>query len=115
MKTTDLDFVLGPSQLIPPGEGRNFEIAGERIAVFRTRRGEVFATQAKCPHKNGLLADGLVGDGSVVCPLHAWKFDLTTGEALTGSCKLTTYPVSVTDDGVIVVTIRVPETSEVII
>ena len=111
---TDLEFTLGPLGLIPPGEGRNFDVAGERVAVFHTRTGEVFATQASCPHKNGPLADGLVGGGSVICPLHAWKFDLSTGETLAGSCKLTTYPIRVTADGKLVLTLRVPDMSEVI-
>jgi nitrite reductase (NADH) small subunit len=114
MKTTDLQFTLGPLHLIPPGEGRNFEVAGECVAVFRTRAGEVFATEAKCPHKSGPLADGLVGGRAVICPLHAWKFDLITGEALVGSCKLTTYPVRLTEDDKIVLTLRAPGIKEVI-
>ena len=114
MKTTDLEFTLGPLRLIPPGEGRTFDVLGERVAVFHTRAGEVFATQAHCPHRNGPLADGLVGGGSVICPLHAWKFDLTSGEPLLGSCKLITYPVRVSADGKIVLTVCVPEMREVI-
>lgn len=105
MKTNELEFTLGPPHLIPPGEGRNFDVLGERIAVFHTRSGEVFATQAECPHRSGSLADGLVGGRSVICPLHAWKFDLTTGEPLLGDCKLTTYPVRLSADGEIVLTI----------
>jgi nitrite reductase (NADH) small subunit len=111
---TDLEFTLGPLHLIPPGEGRSFEVAGEHVAVFRTRAGEVFATQARCPHKNGPLADGLTGGRALICPLHAWKFDLSTGEQVAGSCRLTTYPVSVTSDGKIVLKIRVPDMGEIV-
>lgn len=85
---------LGPVDAIPCGEGRNYEVAGERIAVFHLRSGEIFAVQALCPHKNGPLADGLVGNGMVICPLHAWKFDLKTGDPILGSCPLKTYPVA---------------------
>jgi len=46
-------------------------------------------------HKRGPLADGLVGGETVICPLHGWKFDLKTGQALFGDCGLKTYPVSV--------------------
>ena len=111
MKTTDLELTLGPLALIPPGEGRNFDVLGERVAVFHTRTGEVFATQANCPHKNGPLADGLVGNRSVICPLHAWKFDLATGEPLLGECKLTRYPVRLSEDSNIVLTVGVPDGS----
>jgi nitrite reductase (NADH) small subunit len=54
------------------------------VAVFHTRAGDVFATQAQCPHKAGPLADGMVGDATLVCPLHDWRFDLATGTAISG-------------------------------
>lgn len=109
MNATEIEVTLGPLSLIPAGEGRNFEIAGERIAVFHTRAGQVFATQADCPHKNGPLADGLVGGNTVICPLHSWKFDLSTGGADMGSCALKTYLVSVNEDKQIILTLGVPE------
>ncbi|MBI2395214.1 MAG: Rieske 2Fe-2S domain-containing protein [Deltaproteobacteria bacterium] len=85
---------LGPIELVPPGEGRTFDLGGMAIAVFRTRDGELYATQARCPHKQGPLADGLVGGRSVTCPLHARRFDLATGQAHGGECDaLRTYPV----------------------
>ena len=91
--------VLGPSALVPPGEGRVFEVDGRRIAVFRTRQGELFAAQADCPHRQGPLADGLVGGGHVVCPLHGLRFDLRTGEAIGHACaSLTTYLVAETGE-----------------
>lgn len=102
-------MTLGSLQLIPPGEGRNFAVAGERIAVFHTRAGELFATQADCPHRNGPLADGLVGDRTVICPLHAWKFDLGSGALQGGDCKLKTYPVRLTCDGLIALTVSTTE------
>jgi nitrite reductase (NADH) small subunit len=111
MNMTELKVTLGPFSLIPPGEGRNFEFAGMHIAVFRTRAGELFATQANCPHKNGPLADGLVGGSTLICPLHAWKFDLKTGGLLDGSCALKTYQVELSDQEQIIVTLPVPELS----
>ncbi len=86
------EVTLAPLSAIPLGEGRTFEVQGEQIAVFRTREGEVFAVQAECPHKGGPLADGLVGGSTVICPLHAWKFDLKTGLPLMGTCALRTFP-----------------------
>ncbi len=65
--------------------------------MFHTRGGDVYAVQAECPHRGGPLADGLVGGTTLICPLHAWKFDLTTGQALFGDCGLKTYPVRVDD------------------
>jgi nitrite reductase (NADH) small subunit len=55
-------------------------VAGEEIAVFRQRDGQLFAVQNRCPHRQGALAEGIAGGGKVICPLHAHKFDLATGE-----------------------------------
>ena len=97
---------LGPADRIPLGEGRTFDLGGTRVAVFRARDGQVFATQAACPHRGGPLADGLMGERCIVCPLHAFKFDLATGAPLGHACgSLATYAVSVGDDGHILLTL----------
>jgi nitrite reductase (NADH) small subunit len=91
---------LGSIDRIPPGEGQTFVVAGREIAVFRARGSdEVHAIQARCPHKAGLLADGIVGDGKVICPMHSYKFDLATGTPLGNGChSLTTYRTEITSD-----------------
>jgi nitrite reductase (NADH) small subunit len=78
---------------VPVGEGRAFECGGMRIAVFHTRNGSVFATAADCPHRKGPLADGLVGNEVVLCPLHEKSFNLHTGHASDGTCSVPTYKV----------------------
>lgn len=88
---------LGAVGNIPLGEGRVYSVSGENIAVFRTRSGAVYAVQAECPHRGGPLADGLVGGTTLICPLHGWKFDLTTGHALFGDCGVKTFPVYIDD------------------
>ncbi len=90
---------LGPVDQIPPGQGRNFQVGGRRVAVFRGRDGCVYATQADCPHRGGPLADGLVGSGTLVCPLHERRFDLATGQAQNGDCNVDVYPITVGPDG----------------
>jgi nitrite reductase (NADH) small subunit len=91
---------LGPPERIPLGEGKAFEVDGQRVAVFRARSGELYATQAECPHRGGPLADGVVGGSIVVCPLHAAKFDLKTGQPIGGSCAaLKIFPVELDEDG----------------
>jgi nitrite reductase (NADH) small subunit len=96
----EVEFDLGSIDRIPPGEGQTFLVAGREIAVFRARGTDaVRATQARCPHKAGLLADGIVGDGKVICPLHSYKFDLATGAAVGNDCTaLATYRTAITED-----------------
>ena len=52
------------------------------IAVFRTADDKIFALRDSCPHKGGFLSQGIVHGTSVTCPLHNWKIDLASGEAL---------------------------------
>ncbi|HZS05339.1 MAG TPA: Rieske 2Fe-2S domain-containing protein [Blastocatellia bacterium] len=97
---------LGPVERIPPGEGREFTIAGEGIAVFRTRAGRLYAVQAKCPHREGPLADGIIGGGKVICPLHAFKFELESGQPVGNECAaLRTYQVSLGEGGEILLSL----------
>lgn len=52
------------------------------IAVFRTDADEVFALRDKCPHKGGPLSQGIVHGKRVACPLHDWKIQLDSGDAV---------------------------------
>ena len=72
-------IVLGPTSQVPIGQGRCFVVQGHAIAVFRSRKEEIFAVENRCPHRGGPLADGVIGSGKVICPLHGHKFDLATG------------------------------------
>ncbi len=103
MLTTTLrtgTYNLGPVAKIPPGEGRTFRVGRLDVAVFRARGGEVFATQARCPHRVGPLADGLLGASRVICPLHGYTFDLVTGQSVGNVCEaLTTYSIRIDEAG----------------
>ena len=70
---------LGSIDAIPLGQGRCYVVGNREVAVFRQRNGTLFATQNRCPHRQGPLSEGLVGDGRVICPLHAHQFNLETG------------------------------------
>ncbi len=88
-------IALGPVGRIPPGEGRCFKIGARQAAVFRQRDGAVFALQARCPHQGGPLADGLIGAGAVVCPLHGRRFRLSDGAGVDNELAARSYPVEV--------------------
>jgi nitrite reductase (NADH) small subunit len=98
---------LGRLAKIPSGEGRVFQVDGTPIAVFHTRDGHVFATEATCPHKGGPLADGLIGAQKVICPLHSFVFDVSTGQPIGNGCRpLKTYPVTVNSEGEVLIGIE---------
>ena len=44
--------------------------------------GEVFAIEDACNHAGASLAEGWLEDRCVVCPMHAYVFELETGKLL---------------------------------
>lgn len=83
---------IGRVDDVPLLEGRSVTIGAHRIAVFRTGEG-FFALAAACPHKGGPLADGIVADSCVTCPLHNRRFDLRTGAAIGGAEEVEAHEV----------------------
>ena len=73
---------LCPLDEIPPLGSRVVASQHGDIAIFRMANDEVFAIHDKCPHKGGPLSQGIVSGKVVTCPLHSWKIDLETGEAV---------------------------------
>ena len=77
------------------------------IALFRTATDQVFALKDSCPHKGGPLSQGIVHGTTVTCPLHNWKIDLGSGEALGPDEGCTNrFPVKV-EDGKVYVSLSV--------
>ena len=66
---------------------------GRRIAVFRAAGGW-YALDAACPHRGGPLADGIVCDRAVICPLHDRRYDLATGAPLGAGEPVAAYAVA---------------------
>ncbi|MEM1274432.1 MAG: nitrite reductase small subunit NirD [Pseudomonadota bacterium] len=86
---------IGAIADIPIRGARIVKTARGCVAVFRTNTTEVFATDNRCPHKGGPLAEGIVHGQRVTCPLHNWVFDLNTGAAQGEDGQIGTYPVRV--------------------
>ena len=99
---------VGDSKKVPLGQGFCFIAGHRKIAVFRQRDGGLFATQNLCPHLGGSLADGLLGGGKVICPLHAHVFDLSTGKGPVEKECLEVYPIR-EKDGQLLVDLPVEE------
>ena len=88
---------------IPPREGRAVRVGNIELAIFNLN-GRFLAIENECPHQGGPLCDGIVSGTAVVCPLHAWSFDLETGVAVRAprpAC-VARFPTRV-EDGIVVV------------
>ncbi|MGI8623866.1 MAG: Rieske (2Fe-2S) protein [Solirubrobacteraceae bacterium] len=83
---------VGRAADVPMLECRSAPFGDRRAAVFRTPTG-FRALDAACPHRGGPLADGLVADDCVTCPLHARRYDLRTGAALGDHAGVRAYEV----------------------
>lgn len=61
----------------------------------------VYAFEVQCPHRKADLTQGRVTHfQEIVCPLHEYRFDLTTGQVKSGMCPdLTIYPCRLKEDG----------------
>jgi len=72
------------------------------VAVYNVD-GTFYATSNLCLHRGGPLGQGLLQGHEVMCPWHAWSWNVTSGEnAANGTLKIATYEVKVEDGQVFV-------------
>ena len=87
---------------LAPGGFRCVEVGGTRILLYDVS-GVLHATSATCAHLGGPLDMGVFEEGIVTCPWHGWQFDVRTGESVYDpGRRITTYPVSVVGDEILV-------------
>jgi 3-phenylpropionate/trans-cinnamate dioxygenase ferredoxin component len=86
-----------PVDDIDPEDVIRFDHAGRTFAIYRSARGEVFATDGLCTHEQVHLADGLVIDETIECPKHNGRFNYQTGAPLRAPVcvALATYPARI--------------------
>nr|WP_236838572.1 nitrite reductase small subunit NirD [Caldalkalibacillus salinus] len=89
---------IGPVDELPQNTGKTVRVQGYEVALFKLSNGDVRAIENRCPHKGGVLAEGIVSGEYVFCPMHDQKISLSSGHVQppdTGC--VTTYPVVITD------------------
>jgi nitrite reductase/ring-hydroxylating ferredoxin subunit len=79
------------------------EVKGKHICVALHDE-KLYAFAAKCPHASGRMAAGYIDAlGSIVCPLHRYKFSMETGRNTSGEgFFLKTYPIEQNEHGIFV-------------
>ena len=63
---------------VPEDRALIVEARGRKIALFNAG-GVLYAIDNACRHLGGSLGAGEVYGKRVVCPLHGWEYDFTTG------------------------------------
>jgi nitrite reductase (NADH) small subunit len=76
---TDREFVtVAYLADMPPGAVRAVQ-AGDRWYALVNVGGTLHAVDNNCPHNGGPLARGTLSGQLLVCPWHAWSWDVTSG------------------------------------
>lgn len=98
-------FTLGTSrsqvlEIISEGRIHKINLGDQVIALVRSQE-NFHAFQADCPHRGTSLFEGsLSNENEVICPLHQYRFDISTGEVTVGSCgDLLVYTTELANDG----------------
>lgn len=107
---------VGPVSDFLPNIGTPILYGDTQLAIFNNaHRGEWYATQNMCPHKQAfVLSQGIVGEKNgtpkVACPLHKKQFALDTGEGIEDeSLNILTFSIKVENDRVLTELPAIPE------
>ena len=80
---------------VPVGEGRVVDAEGKALALFNVD-GAFCALENACAHRGGPLGEGELEGTTVVCPWHAWRWDVKTGANINNpAVRMPCFPVSV--------------------
>jgi nitrite reductase (NADH) small subunit len=75
---SNLVRICSVKELPPEGSVKEIEAGKQAFCVARLN-GRVSVLDNECPHHGGPLGQGMIEGGKVVCPWHAYAFDLGTG------------------------------------
>lgn len=82
---------------VPDGEMVGFEVDGVSVPVLVVKMdGTFYASTSMCPHEDVSLLDGDNIGTTVICPGHAYEFDVTKGTCgHDQKLRLHTYKVTI--------------------
>lgn len=97
----EFERVAGEEE-VRPEELLRVEAGGAAVLLTRSAAGRLCAIAATCSHLGGPLDEGSREGDTVVCPWHGSRFDLCSGEVLTGPAVFAQprYEARVRDGGV---------------
>jgi nitrite reductase/ring-hydroxylating ferredoxin subunit len=82
---------------LPPGSGRTVHVRGREYSIWNVS-GEIHCLDDECPHRGASLGAGTLEGTQVVCPMHGWAFDVSSGTCtLRPDRPARTYPARVVD------------------
>src|ERR1700677_2945171 len=98
---SELFRICSKGELPKTGEAKEFSV-GSRTLCIANVDGVIRALDNECPHRGGPLAEGMIEEGKLICPWHAWAFDPATGATSSSQERVAVYPVNVAEEEVFV-------------
>ncbi|WP_217423347.1 Rieske 2Fe-2S domain-containing protein [Uliginosibacterium aquaticum] len=87
---------LCKKSMLFPGEMLPCKLGSTEIVVLWPERGRPRAFDARCPHEDVSLLQGVFEGNMLICSAHGWVFDSHSGEGLSPTgCELREYPIRV--------------------
>ena len=91
--------VLSKQELISDDFVRMVLANGKKICLIKND-GQFFALDNTCPHAGGILSGGWCKHGNIICPIHRYEYNLTTGRGAAGQGDyVNIYPTEIKEDG----------------
>ena len=84
-----------------PGKVMQLEAQGVDVCLANVD-GTLSAMDNWCPHRRGPLGEGWVEGDRVVCPWHAWGFEVATGNCPEERAHVDIFPLKTEDGDVLV-------------
>jgi nitrite reductase/ring-hydroxylating ferredoxin subunit len=85
---------------LAPGQCMEASAGGRPIALCNVG-GTFYAIGNTCIHRGGPLGQGMLEGNAVMCPWHAWTYDVSTGiSTVNPELRVPSYPVKIEDGGV---------------
>ena len=74
-------------------------LAGKQLCLIR-HQDKLYLVQNTCPHAGGTLSGGWCKNGSLICPLHRYAYNLENGRGAEGQGDyINIYPLRQQADG----------------
>lgn|SRR5512142_3119269 len=87
---------------IPEHGAKIVKARGRTVALFNTGD-HIYAIDNACRHLGGSLGAGEIYGTRVICPLHGWEYDFTTGASVDDpQTRVACFPVKLEGDDVFI-------------
>ncbi len=95
MKWIKLDFKVPAGDFV-----EQINVEGKKLCLVK-HEDKIHALQNTCPHAGAILSGGWCKNGNIICPIHRYEYNLTTGRGAEGQRDyVDVYPVEEREDGI---------------